>query len=272
MTNYRANYYEKMMLTMASETAYVHVGQSSYGNTRGAYLPIIDALRDSIDILRVQLYNSGDMYGIDGGVYSQRTSDFIVAMTEAVIEGFNTQGEFFNGFPANKIAIGLPACSSAAGGGFTSTTEVKDAIDYLMGVGNKPGLYTLQNSLAHASLLGMMTWSINWGALITCSNSYGYAQNFQDIFLNFQASIDEDVLSDLKAYPNPVTDKIKLTASSYIGNGKLDVISMTGELILSQEVNLNNEVEVDISHLKNGVYLFRISTSAQTKIFRISKR
>lgn len=271
MANYRANYDEKMILTMAPETAYVQGGQSSYGATRGAYLPIIDALRDSIDILQVQLYNSGNMYGIDGSIYTQSTADFIVAMTEAVIEGFNTQGGFFNGLSANKIAIGLPACSSAAGGGFTSSSDIQSAINYLMGVGSKPGLYNLQNSSAHPNLLGMMTWSINWDALNTCSSSYDYAQTFQDIFLSTQASIEESFLSDLKIYPNPTNGIFKLISESTVGNSKLDVISMAGELVMSQQVNLTNEVEVDISSFENGFYLLRISNGDKVKNTRVSK-
>ena len=105
------------MLTMAPETAYVQGGQSGFGSIWGGYLPIIDALKDSIDILQVQLYNSGTMLGIDGNIYTQGTADFIVAMTEATIHGFNTSGGMFAGLPATKIAVGLPACTSAAGGG-----------------------------------------------------------------------------------------------------------------------------------------------------------
>lgn len=85
MDNYRAQFNRKLLLTMAPETAFVQGGQSAYGGIWGAYLPIIHALRDSLDLLQVQLYNSGSMYGIDGGIYTSGTADFIVAMTEAVI-------------------------------------------------------------------------------------------------------------------------------------------------------------------------------------------
>ncbi|MBK9402246.1 MAG: hypothetical protein IPN36_15825 [Bacteroidetes bacterium] len=124
MDNYRINFNRKMLLTMAPETAFVQGGMSAFGSIWGAYLPVIHALRDSMDLLQVQLYNSGSMYGIDGGIYTQGTADFIVAMTEAVIQGFTTGGGAFAGLPASKVAVGLPACSSAAGGGFTDTATV----------------------------------------------------------------------------------------------------------------------------------------------------
>jgi chitinase len=135
MSNFRASNNYKMLLTMAPETAYVQGGQSAFGNIWGGYLPIIDALRDSLDLLQVQLYNSGSMYGIDGGIYYSRHSRFYnVAMTEAVISGFNTNGGMFTGLPQEKIAIGLPSCNSA-GGGFVDSANVKQAIEYLRGNG-----------------------------------------------------------------------------------------------------------------------------------------
>ena len=115
MSNYRAAKGKKLLLTFAPETAFVQGGQSAYGGIWGAYLPLLDALRDSTDLIHMQLYNSGTMYGIDGNVYTQGTADFIVAMTEAMIIGFQTQGGFFAGYPPEKVAIGLPACTQAAG-------------------------------------------------------------------------------------------------------------------------------------------------------------
>jgi chitinase len=179
MTNYSATNNKKMFLSMAPETAFVQGGMSSYGGVWGAYLPIIDALRDSMDILHVQLYNSGSMYGVDGGIYAQGTADFIVSQTEAVIKGFNTNGGAFAGLPASKVAVGLPACTPAAGSGYTAPATVKAAMDYLRGTGPKPGAYTLSKAGGYPDLRGMMTWSINWDNI--CS-AYGFAQNFQTIY------------------------------------------------------------------------------------------
>ena len=181
MQDYRASHNKKMLLTMAPETADVQGGMSAYSGIWGSQLPIINALRDSLDILQVQLYNSGSMYGIDGKIYTEGTADFIVAETEAVIQGFNTAGGAFAGLPASKVAIGLPACASAAGGGFTDTATVRMAMNYLLGKGPKPGSYTLQQTSGYPTLGGMMDWSINWDNI--CSN-YTYAANFQTIFGN----------------------------------------------------------------------------------------
>jgi chitinase len=182
MSNYRSSFNRKLYLTMAPETAYVQGGQSGYGNIWGGYLPIIHALRDSISILQVQLYNSGSMYGLDGAIYYQGTGDFIVALTEAVIRGFNTSGGFFTGLPSNKIAIGLPASQNAAGGGFVDSTTLFRAMKYLIGEGSRQGNYSLIQGAGYPNIFGMMTWSINWDATQSNRTKYQYANVFEQIF------------------------------------------------------------------------------------------
>jgi chitinase len=184
MNHHRTSKGKKMMLTMAPETAYVQGGQSAFGSIWGGYLPIIHALRDSLDILQVQLYNSGTMFGIDRNIYTQGTADFIVAMTEAVIQGFPTGGGQFVGLPASKVAVGLPACNQAAGGGFVDTATISQAMKYLLGKGNKPGSYSLVSPGGYSTLKGMMTWSINWDAREQCNGAYSFAGSYDRLFGN----------------------------------------------------------------------------------------
>lgn len=184
MDQFRAQYGKKMLLTMAPETAFVQGGMSAYAGIWGAYLPVIHALRDSIEVLHVQLYNSGSMYGINGVEYFQSTTDFIVSQTEAVIQGFNTAGGHFAGLRADQVAVGLPACANAAGGGYIVPDSVKAAIQYLRGSGPKPGSYTRVSS--YPGLRGMMDWSINWDKVATCGPVYEYANNFNSIFRTVQ--------------------------------------------------------------------------------------
>lgn len=182
MVLYRISTGQKMWLSFAPETAFVQGGMAAYGGIWGAYLPVLHALRDSIASLHVQLYNSGSMPGINGYYYNQGTADFLVSMTEAVIQGFDTPGGFFAGFPASKVSVGLPACQNAAGGGYLNNPEIKQAIDYLRGEGSKPGSYTLVQTSGYPELKGMMTWSINWDAVATCGAVYNFANGFSLIF------------------------------------------------------------------------------------------
>ncbi len=249
MAQYRALTGEKLFLTMAPETAYVQGGQSAFGGIWGAYLPIIDALRDSLDILQVQLYNSGSMYGIDGAIYEQGTADFIGSQTEAVIQGFSTAGGFFEGLPAEKVAVGLPACTYAAGGGYTDTATVRAAMEYLLGEGPQPGTYTLVQTGGYPDLRGMMTWSINWDAVATCDGAYSYAENFQRIFDDQSTSIAGAAHEPTRLFPNPATNELRV-----VGCTPMIILDGSGRTVWTAERTVQLNV-VDVGTLAPGLYV-----------------
>ncbi len=257
MTDYRQATGNKMFLTMAPETAYVQGGQSAFGGIWGAYLPVIDALRDSLDILHVQLYNSGSMYGIDGGIYDQGTADFIVSQTEAVIQGFNTTGGFFDGLPPEKVAVGLPACNAAAGGGYTDTATVRAAMEYLLGQGAQPGAYTLAQAGGYPDLRGMMTWSINWDAVAGCDGIYSYAENFERIFGDVSTDVDEVPRGTIILSPNPVHDVLRL--GTPLGAG-ITIRDMSGRIVQGDK-GRGMKSEVEVGMLAPGIYVLEAGSS-----------
>lgn len=235
MAQYRTDFGRKMLLTFAPETAYIQGGQSGYGSIWGGYLPIVDALRDSLDLIHVQLYNSGTMYGIDKNIYAQGTADFIVAMTEAVIKGFTTQGGTFTGIPAAKVAVGLPASLNAAGGGYVDSATISSAVKYLLGKGPKPGTYTLATSGGYPDLRGMMTWSINWDATTLNRGRYDYADVYGSLFA---------------APPPPTPDKVALLAPA--SNEQLRV----NEVQLRWAASKPSVSSYHIELIRNGAIVF----------------
>lgn len=226
---FEAQHGTHMMLTMAPETAYVQGGLGAFGGIWGAYLPIIHALRDRLDILQVQLYNSGSMFGITGGIYEQGTADFIVSQTEAVIQGFGTTGGYFEGLPPEKVAVGLPACNAAAGGGYTDTATVRAALEYLLGNGPQPGTYSLVQTGGYPDLRGMMTWSINWDAVSDCDGAWSYAENFERIFTDPFMGIQPEEPARITLYPDPVRDALSFSAPL---RGPFVVRSATGQVFV----------------------------------------
>lgn len=159
------SYSSDFLLTMAPETAYVQGGAGNYTGLWGAYLPVIYDLRNELDYLHVQHYNTGPMLGLDGKAYSQGTPDFHVAMAEMLLVGFPVGGNPNNMFPAlrpDQIVIGLPASPQAAGGGYTTPANVQKALDYLIKGIPFGGTYVLRNTAGYPDLKGLMTWSINW--------------------------------------------------------------------------------------------------------------
>jgi len=269
MGNYFSQTGHKLILTMAPETAGVQGGQSAYGGIWGAHLPVIDALRDSLELIHVQLYNSGSQYGLDGQIYTQSTADFIVAMCEAVIRGFNTSGGMFTGLPANKVAVGLPACSMAAGSGFTDTLTVKNAIDYLRGDGPQPGSYSLINANGYPDLRGMMTWSINWDAVATCGSAYEYARNFQNIFgTATSVSIIHDAEKIFSVYPVPADQQIIVNVSSAENFSGVKIYNVTGVEIFSERLK-EQQAAIDAGNFENGIYFVKIESQNKTEMQKL---
>lgn len=230
---FETTYGTPMMLTMAPETAYVQGGMSAFGGIWGAYLPIIDALRERITVLQVQLYNSGSMYGIDGNTYTQGSADFILSQTEALLQGFNTSGGHFDALPPENVAIGLPACTQAAGGGYVTPAVLASAVHYLRGEGPQPGIYTRTST--YPSLRGLMTWSINWDAVNTCGPSYEFAQSFEDLFDPSTSVSAAAPVAACIAFPDPSHGELTLRTSSAIRS--CTIIDATGRSMKEVDVD-----------------------------------
>lgn len=256
MAHYRQTHHKKMMLTAAPETAYVQGGMSGFSSIWGGYLPLLDALRDSLDILHVQLYNSGTMFGIDGNIYTVGTEDFIVSQTEALLQGFNTAGGYFAPFPAHKIAVGLPACASAAGSGYVNPTGVYAAIKYLLGEDSQPGSYQLAHSEGYPNLLGMMTWSINWDAAANCDENYSFTENYENIFGDVPIILSDkndilsfDIPNQLISTIFPDTKFIRVI----MAEGS-DLSSLTPSISISKAATINPQNGINLDFTDTVVY------------------
>lgn len=77
----------------------------------------------------------------------------------------------------------------------------------------------------------------------------------------------------LTIYPNPAVDRINISWTKEIAtNGKatIRIIDLSGRVITTKQVN-NNESNLDISGLSNGLYILSINdeTSASSKKFSV---
>jgi chitinase len=189
MATYLATNSKKMILTAAPEVLYLMGGMSAFqvaSYNGGAFLPILEGLRNEIDLLFMQLYNaggaSGGVYAWDGNLYYDNgTPDFALAMCESVIKGFTcVSGKgTWNPFPESKIAFGLPATSAAstAGTGYLTNSEVCDAVRYFKGLIPKPGSITYTMNAFRPGMKGLMTWSINEDNA-SINGQWNFATNF----------------------------------------------------------------------------------------------
>lgn len=187
MQAFRARTGRKLLLTMAPEVVYIQGGLSRWQTDNyhgGAWIPVIEELLDSLDLLMPQYYNaggaSGGIYAHDGKVYYDTGDpDFVTSMTETIILGFELldgRGTF-GGVPASKVAVGLPASDcDAAGSGYVKPESLSLALRYLRGEIPKPTGFSYTVRTPRPTLRGVMTWSINLDAT-SCDGEWSFATN-----------------------------------------------------------------------------------------------
>ncbi len=227
---------------MAPETFFVQLGYSFYGgsciscdNRAGSYLPVIYGLRDILDWLQVQHYNSGPITALDGQYYSMGSADFHVAMADMMLTGFPVGKNANYPFPAlrpDQIVIGLPA-NVNSGGGFTSVAEVHKALNYLMKGVSYGGGYQLRNG-AHSGMRGLMTWSINWDRF----NNFEFSSNHRTYLNQFESGGGQDI--NPSSVPGNLTSTGKTSSSvSLAWNASTDNVGVAGYTVTYGTTSVN---------------------------------
>ena len=124
--------------------------------------------------------------------------------------------------------------------------------------------YTLRNG-KHPNLRGVMTWSINWDAAAGCASADEFSESYDDYFTS-TLSVDDTSNDDsaLQMYPNPVKDILTLKTNNGISISSIKIFNMIGKEI-SQSQDKNN---VDLSHLKSGLYLVKIETDTKKTLYK----
>ncbi|MCG7588139.1 Ig-like domain-containing protein [Photobacterium sp. OFAV2-7] len=156
-----ANTGGNMYLTMAPEHPYVQGGMIAYSGIWGAYIPVIDQLRDMLNLLHVQLYNNGGLANpYMPGAAPEGSVDMMVASAKMLVEGFElADGTMFQPLRDDQVAIGLPSGPSSANSGQAPIQNIVSALDCLT-VGTSCG--TVVPAKLYPNFGGVMTWSINW--------------------------------------------------------------------------------------------------------------
>jgi chitinase len=126
---------------------------------QSGYFKLALDIKDILTVVHTQFYNSGSMLGCDNNAaYSQGTVNFMVALACIQLE---------SGLRPDQVALGLPASSGAAGGGFVSPSVVNQALDCLA-KGTSCGSF--KPAKTYPGIRGAMTWSINWD--VTTGNNF----------------------------------------------------------------------------------------------------
>ncbi len=128
-------------------------------STANDYFALALNIKTILTMINTQYYNSGTMNGCDGNVYAEGTENFMTALACTELEG---------GLAPSQVGLGLPASTSAAGGGFVSPSVINNALDCLAA---RTNCGTFVPPTTWPGIRGVMTWSINWDA----SNGFSFA-------------------------------------------------------------------------------------------------
>jgi chitinase len=153
--------FPNLYLSMAPEHPYVQGGYIAASGIWGAYLPLIDGLRNELTILHVQLYNNGGLATpYSNSALQAGTVDMMVASITMLIEGFPiANNTTWVGLRPDQLAIGLPSGAQAANSGQATTADIAHALNCITKL-TECG--SVKPKAAYPTFRGVMTWSINW--------------------------------------------------------------------------------------------------------------
>ncbi len=98
------------------------------------------------------------------------------------------------------------------------------------------------------------------------NNSFG---DFGVCVHDSSVSLEENTIAGLKLYPNPVTNTLNIKAQNDIQN--ISVYNISGQKVISLNPH-NTNLQVDMSHLTNGVYFVKIQSNDQLTAVKVVKK
>ncbi|HEX7365888.1 MAG TPA: T9SS type A sorting domain-containing protein [Pelobium sp.] len=189
----------------------------------------------------------------------------------------NSATEYALVFENNNISIEVTALNGTCAG-TKNTLSVN-----VSATPNKPSISQTGNELnAGVAATGGYQWysgstkidgatSITYtpttnGSYLVQATSAGGCSSFSAPFNFFKTAIKEDaIFAGFTFYPNPVVDKLYVDFNSRY---EVSLLNLTGQEVL-QQTDLQGKQELDLSALKRGVYLLRISSDGKTAVRKL---
>lgn len=85
-------------------------------------------------------------------------------------------------------------------------------------------------------------------------------------------NVDEFLASKFNVFPNPATDVVIITNKENIGVEQIEVYDINGKNVKSQNYNHKNEIQLNISDLAVGTYMFHVKTNLGTAVKKVVKK
>ncbi len=118
----------------------------------------------------------------------------------------------------------------------------------------------------------VLDWTLGEPATFTLNNGNLLTQGFHQPELTAVAIGNIYDNDGITVFPNPTADFIQVKFEKGNENNTLELFSVEGKLILSQQTNSNTTSQIDMSPYSNGTYMLRIKNkSSKDKSYQIVK-
>ena len=136
-----------------------------------------------------------------------------------------------------------------------------------------PEWLNFTTSSTDALIYGTPTYEHLGSNLVILEVSDGHDEVLQafTIVVSFPDPVEDLDASGLRVYPNPASEILHFELNS-VGFTSLSIYSSDGTEVLNGDVENESLVEMDISHLESGIYLFRLIGNGKTSYGKFIKR
>ncbi|MGV3461448.1 MAG: T9SS type A sorting domain-containing protein [Flavobacterium sp.] len=126
------------------------------------------------------------------------------------------------------------------------------------------------NALSGTSPLAAGTQLVNGNIYYaTAASGTCYSTTALAVTVSVVLGRDDFSFTNLKYYPNPVTDKLTISHSSAITS--VEVYNLLGQIVISERPNTTT-AEVNMAQLQQATYIVRISADGKSKDFKVVKK
>ncbi len=104
---------------------------------------------------------------------------------------------------------------------------------------------------------------------VTVTNSLGCTESADFSVINTGINNQPGSSTALNVYPNPATSTIHITWSGN-DNSTIELIDLTGRVVLVQSAALKNQADINIEQFANGIYILKVSSNSSSSTTRVT--
>lgn len=135
-----------------------------------------------------------------------------------------------------------------------SSTDEKPSHTYVAS-----GTYTVCLTITHCE---------PGGTCVTCTECTDIIiENVNEGDENHVSVFENKVQTSISVFPNPFTETIAITAGESYDNALVQLVSITGEVVLSNQVqglSAKGLCQIDVRHLESGVYFLQVISNNES--------